>query len=276
MQTCFFDENKSKYKLNYDYIERQLLILLNLYILSEPYVDLDSIKAYEYADEMNYLNTFANLSERVPQETINIKIQKYFFDQYKTVNEASEHLSALKVVINFSWTTRADGNVYLKEFFDKILKYPGKENYKSIMEHFKECQLKHLKHLWIILSAKRALLLNNIDIDPFELLENIFRKPIEGSSKLETKLENNENTRISLILVCYQLIAFFINNIPKEDIEYFAEYTIKDIFNYMDTKSSNIMIPENIDQYQFTEYMSDLSEVKMENIYEIWKIILKN
>jgi E3 ubiquitin-protein ligase RNF213 len=256
---------ESKLNFRYKNIERQII---ERYVQTKQLVNLKTIQLFEYSEEMSNLAILKRLKTSIKQCMLEDYAQKSIYDDFKNINEASEALHLLKTVINFAVSTSANQDMKLSEFIRTIY---INNSYKSAdrvlkINTIETCQLKHLTHLWIILMMKRAILFSLKDQEPFEFLDDTFKKPFDDT---EPNIILNPQNSISYALVIYQLIVFFVSDLMKQDEYQLAcSYDIKDTLSNMD---------EEI--LQANEIANDLdsffpSGVKLENIYGLWKSVV--
>ena len=87
------------------------------------------------------------------------------------------------------------------------------------------CTLKHLKHVWIILMAKRCVLQTLDGQDPFYQLHQQFKSEAPSSGVLlnEEGLLNagasgsGRHTACSILLVLYQIVTFVLSSLSSNE-----------------------------------------------------------
>ena len=96
---------------------------------------------------------------------LDLLVQSDIFDEFDKINEISDILNQLKIIINYASAGAMNSTETILAFVNKI--YPNQTTNKS--EHvikskrIESCELKHLKHIWILLNVKRAVLLTRND-----------------------------------------------------------------------------------------------------------------
>lgn len=94
------------------------------------------------------------------KELIDQTIQANVFNDFETIDQTAEALNIIKLLISYAKTTTADCeksiNVFMKEIFVERTNEPYEESLRKNITY--NCQLKHLKHLWLILMMKRSFL----------------------------------------------------------------------------------------------------------------------
>ena len=266
-----YDSKESKLVFSYEKVEKQII---NKYVQTKSKIDIHTVPLFEYSEEMTDLAILIRLNDSIEQEPIDVFMQKSIFEEYKSVQETSEALHMLKTIINFAGTTSVKGDMKLAEFVHMIYVDSTHKNPDQILKAkvTESCQLKHLKHLWIIIAMKRAILFTLNNQDPFELLEEMFRKETKGGGSTDIKNGNDNNT-ISMLLVLYQLVIFFIYKISADDRSLYANYNLNLIFDGIDTDTTKILFPENMKVDDISKLFD--SSFKLENIFHVWNVLAK-
>jgi len=175
---------------------------------------------FEYADEIT--STFNNLQEIIAQENLNPSTQAEIFQNFKNVNHISEALNMLKTVINYGRATSAEPHEEVSGFLKKIYVEYSKRNFEQVLgsKINDVCQMKHLKHLCIILMLKKALLYTFEGQEPFENLNGHFK----ADSDFDMKFSFNSVVTISFGMLVYQLISSFLSTIFDKEIVQYSKY----------------------------------------------------
>ena len=153
------------------------------------------------------------------QEYMDPSIQASIFKDYITINETAEVLSLLNIIINYAITTQPNQATYLSNFVRSIYIDPStmslRCNSDAVLSTkiIDNCQLKHLKHLWILLMMKKAFLYTVNNLDPFESLGEKFR----DQSEIEVEITANPTLTLSLSLVIFQLIEYYSKDRDEEN-----------------------------------------------------------
>jgi hypothetical protein len=150
-----------RFLFRYENIEYQIV---DKYIRNKPRVNNKRLYQFEYSDEISDFGVFKRLNEACEQAPFgDFKVQMEIMDEFGKINELSEALNVLKVVINYAISTSTPGHVTLADFLDRI--FANDEAYlRSTLAALKSrivqaTKLQHLKHIWITLMMKRALIL---------------------------------------------------------------------------------------------------------------------
>jgi hypothetical protein len=269
-----FDSKNSKLIFDYHKIQRKLV---ENFIQSKPLIQLDTIEKsilFEYSNEMNDIDEILiRLSTEIKQELVDEGTQKAIYDEFKQINEMSEALHVLKAMINFACTTSFNPEVCFSEFVHQV--YPQNTSIETILKAriTETCKLKHLKHVWLIIMMKRAVLFTLNGQEPFEMLQSDFRH----ETNVIFTLAPNSLTLVSIGVVFYQFIIRFIRQIKQEDVNFYKQYSMSDAFYAIsDNESgrSDIEFPSNTPPEDLAQLFPD--DLQLQNTYSVWKYIVQN
>ena len=272
-----YDSKNSKLIFHYEKIQRQLI---ENFIQSKPLINMKSFNksiVFEYSEEMNDMEILIRLNNEIKQELLDEGTQKAIYDEFKQINETSEALHVLKTIINFACTTSNDKDIKLSDFVKVV--YIQNNSVDTILKSriIENCKLMHLKHIWLIVMMKRAVLFTVNDQESFEMLDDLFRKVIQDENQMVLKIASNSLTLVSIALVFYQLIVLFIYPLKSyDDKRIYSTFSLTDtiltIEDY-DTRSLQVIFPSNTQPAYLTDIFPQT--LKLENIYEIWKMIVQ-
>jgi hypothetical protein len=162
LSNFMYDSKNLRFLFKFANIEYQIV---DRYLRTKPDIDLNSIPIFEYSDEINDVSIFIKLNEVVKQNQADFKLQMEIMNDFKKINDLSEALNKLKIIINYAITTSADSTESIGSFLNKIYTGDLVKQSESILSSkiVENCSLGHLKNVWIILIAKRSILytLNN-------------------------------------------------------------------------------------------------------------------
>jgi hypothetical protein len=115
-----------------------------------------------------------------------LTVQASIFKEFKTISQTAETLNVLKVIMNYAKTTLPDSETTLADFmhtiyFESASTASGSTKADSVKESAlttsiaDNCQLKHLKLLWLVLMTRKAFLYTVSNLDAFENLSDVFK-----------------------------------------------------------------------------------------------------
>jgi hypothetical protein len=209
---------------------------------------------FEYSDEVKESDLFVKLGKVVQQENLDSTVQASIFKEFKTINQTAETLNVLKVIMNYAKTTLPDPDTTLADFMQTIYiessataTATAASSTLSTADSVKEsalttniadnCQLKHLKHLWLVLLARKAFLYTVNNLDAFENLSDVFKAVGNSSHDLQTT--PNPTVTLSLALVVFQLMEHYARDQADEKV-LASSANMKYIFFLQQTLSINL------------------------------------
>lgn len=157
-----YDSNNVKFIFRYENIEFQIV---DKYLRNKCKIDINKMFVFEYSDEISDFSVFKRLQATCKQTMLDNNHQQIhveIMNEFEKINELSEALNFLKVIINYAITTSASGELRISQFMERI--FANNASYlETAMRAMKtkiskHGQLKNLKHIWILLMTKRALL----------------------------------------------------------------------------------------------------------------------
>ena len=296
-----FDENNDLFRLvqaNFMYDSKNLKCiykfrnienqLINRYLRAKPKIDIQNMQLFEYSDEINDLSIFKQIEQKT---LLDLATQSDLIDEFNKINEISEALNTLKVVINYASTLSADSAESINSFIRKI--YSNDPALYKLSEQILKtkiivkCQLKHLKHVWILLMMKRAILYTVNNQDPFDYLSESF-KQTQRDIEFNVGMLESDAVWVSVLTVLYQIITFDLSLLHGEEIDRKKAISIRDIMECLEDYP-DFLLPANLNKLpkSFPDMPAatasatlsddvDMKEpIKLENIYALWKILCK-
>jgi hypothetical protein len=263
-----YDPKQLRCIFRYDNIENQII---DRYVRTKPLINLETLPMFEYSDEINDYSIFERLDFVVKQEVFDPSTQLDIFNDFVKTNEISEALNTLKIVINYARTTYADRDenigLFLRKIYVESSLKSAELNLKSRITE--TCQLKHLKHIFILLSMKRSILYTNMGQDPFENLSSSFKadKEITMTFHLDGLL------LVSTLISIFQIIMLRIVTLSGEELEQFSQMNVRDVFATLEDLT--ILIMDNMRKLPVTFPDDPQSENKLQmiNIYSLWRAL---
>lgn len=237
--------------------------IIDKYFQTKPLINILQIPLFEYADEINDSALFYRLNEIIVQKSLDLATQAEIFNEFKTINEVSEGLNHLKIVINYAKATSANSEEKVSSFMKKIYRENSMKNFEMILKLniSEKCYLKHLKHVCIILMMRKSFFYSLSNQDPFENLNPAFK---EYSNETSLLLAFDLILITSLSFVIYQLITYLLS-LDNERSHQASGQKIQDMLLSID--DLNLMIPE-LDMNKLADSLP--AGIKMKYIYSIW------
>ncbi|RMZ93472.1 E3 ubiquitin-ligase RNF213-like [Brachionus plicatilis] len=251
-----YKSTELKFVFRYESIENQIM---DKYMRSKAQIDLNSIPIFEYSDEISYFRTFKLLNEQVVQQSLRLSEMAQIMDDFKNISEISEALNTLRIIIDYTIVTSLDPNDSLVDFLKKIYSGSLLKQTEAILKAkiLEYGRLKNLKVIWILLITKKSILSTISGQDPFESLDDRFK--IETMLKLDLNMD--KASLISLTVILYQIIDFFLSTKIGDDINI---YSIKDMFDSLESLDGVIMLENFVFPAKLNNQISQ--EIKMDKI----------
>ena len=205
-----FDSKNSKCLFRFENISNKIIEKFQ----DKPLISLANFAVFEYCDEISDSTFFNKLDEVITQEICEPDVQMNIFEEFKNINELSETINLVKIMINYARSTSASREESIGKFLRKIRFDQSHRNAENLLKLniTERCALKHMKHVYVILMTKRSLLLSIQDQDPFESLSEAFK------AKNEFELKTfNKNLIIWLTIIINQLVFFRLVTLTEED-----------------------------------------------------------
>jgi len=292
----WYDSKNLKCVYKFKNIENQII---NRYLRAKPKINLQAMELFEYSDEINDFSIFKrieNNNNNNSNNLLDINTQIEIIQDFKKINEISEALNTLKVIMNYASTLSTDSREKISSFVRKIY-YNDLQLVKESEQILKEkiiekCQVEHLKNVWIILMMKRCVLYTINNQDPYDYLNSAFKSTEEIELFDLNHLLDSNSLLVSVLVVVFQIITFDLSFLhSEEEIGDKKGQKIRDIFKNLDA-CPNFLIPTNLDKLpqSFPDYLDSLqaddddenntdvdmnTSIKLENIYEFWKLLCK-
>jgi hypothetical protein len=179
----WYDSKNLKCVYKFKNIENQII---NRYLRAKPKINLQAMELFEYSDEINDFSIFKrieNNNNNNSNNLLDINTQIEIIQDFKKINEISEALNTLKVIMNYASTLSTDSREKISSFVRKIY-YNDLQLVKESEQILKEkiiekCQVEHLKNVWIILMMKRCVLYTINNQDPYDYLNSAFKSTEE-------------------------------------------------------------------------------------------------
>lgn len=188
------------------------------------------------------------------------------FGDYEQINDVSEELNILKIVINYASTTAIDSSTTIASFINKIYPSSGCTGGQKVLKSktVEACELKHLKHIWLLLNVRRSMLYTISGQDPFEMLRDTYKE--EKTFRLRVGLD--PGLVVSVLSVIYQLVTSCLNT-TDDDLQGSEDKKICDYFQYLD--SLDVMVSDNVEKVATGSFPDE--NTKMSCIFALWKYV---
>ncbi|XP_026713188.1 E3 ubiquitin-protein ligase rnf213-alpha-like [Athene cunicularia] len=140
-----------------------------------PCFALNRMKTLQY--------TKTKVREQVQQESLSVNQLKRIMEESRSVNAISQTLATLKVAAEFLAVTGGDPERQLSEYVKNELKMDASVEQFRDMPVVPHTQLKHILSLWQTLSAKRSVLLMQMNQNPFCLVSEQYHEELSAEKE---------------------------------------------------------------------------------------------
>ncbi|XP_065534706.1 E3 ubiquitin-protein ligase RNF213-like isoform X4 [Lathamus discolor] len=221
-----------------------------------PFFELDRMKTLKY--------TKTKVREHVPQESINVNTLKWVMEEARSVNAISQTLDTLKLAAEFLAVTGGNPERQLSEYVKNELRMDASaEQFRDILvsKGVANSQLKHILSLWQTLSAKRSILLVQMNQNPFCLVSEHYHEELseEKAAALTTAL-----SAVNLDLFLIELHEMIIVHLDSFDPQWGLKETFKDFLGDRQDDASIVNL---------TGCLSP--DLLLKNVVFIWKTALR-
>ncbi|XP_056183966.1 E3 ubiquitin-protein ligase rnf213-alpha-like isoform X3 [Falco biarmicus] len=243
------DENGTK-TTHFDFqaLQRQVI---QRFISGKPIIKAQTAPSFALNSMKTLQHTKMKVREQLAQESLSVNQLKQIMEEARSVNAISQTLATLKVAAEFLAVTGEDPKRQLSEYVKNELKMDaGVEQFRD-MPVVLNTQLKHILSLWQTLSAKRSVLLVQMNQNPFCLVPEQYHE--ELSAEMEKALTTALSTvNLDLFLIeLHEMIAVSLDSFNpqwelKETFRLFLEDRQDDdsIANLTGTLSPNLLLKD--------------------------------
>ncbi|KAM6211439.1 E3 ubiquitin-protein ligase rnf213-alpha-like [Sarcoramphus papa] len=218
-----------------------------------PSFALNSMKTLQY--------TKTKVREQLQQESLSVNQLKRIMEEARSVNAISQTLATLKVVAEFLAVTGGDPERQLSEYVKNELKMDASVEQFRDMPVVPNTQLKHILSLWQTLSAKRSVLLVQMNQNPFCLVSEQYHE--ELSAEKEKALTTALST-VNLDLFLIELHEMII--VPLDSFD--PQWGLKETFrSFLEDRQDDACIAN------LTGTLSP--DLLLKDVVSIWKTAVR-
>ncbi|KAM6439343.1 E3 ubiquitin-protein ligase rnf213-alpha-like isoform 2-T2 [Rhynochetos jubatus] len=239
-------------------LQRQLI---QRFISGKPTIKVQTAPFIAPSSMKNLQYTKAKVREQLQQESLSVNQLKWIMEEIRSVNAISQTLATLKVAAEFLAVTGGDRERQLSEYVKNELKMDaGVEQFKD-MPVVPNTQLKHILSLWQTLSAKRSMLLVQMNQDPFFLVSGQYQE--ELSAEKEKALTTALST-VNLDLFLIELHEMIV--VPLDSFD--PQWGLKETFtSFLEDRQNDASIAN------LTGTLSP--DLLLKNVVSIWKAAVR-
>ncbi|XP_032847063.2 E3 ubiquitin-protein ligase rnf213-alpha-like [Tyto alba] len=148
------------------------------FISGKPVIKIQTAPSFAPNSMKTLQYTKTKVREQLKQESLTVNQRKQIMEEARSVNAISQTLATLKVAAEFLAVTGGDPERQLSEYVKNELKMDASVEQFRDMPVVPITQLKHILSLWQILSAKRSVLLLQMNQNPFCLVSEQYQEEL--------------------------------------------------------------------------------------------------
>ncbi|PKU43384.1 hypothetical protein llap_6310 [Limosa lapponica baueri] len=152
-------------------------------IKPQPPFAFQTAPSFELHSMKTLQDTKTKVREQLQQESLSVNQLKRIMEEAQSVNAISQTLATLKVAAEFLAVTGGDPERQLSEYVKNELKMDASVEQFKDMPVVPNTQLKHTLSLWQTLSAKRSVLLVQMNQNPFCLVSENYHKELSAEEE---------------------------------------------------------------------------------------------
>ncbi|XP_033105070.1 E3 ubiquitin-protein ligase RNF213-like [Anneissia japonica] len=230
-------ENKIEYNL-----QGLELQLIERFVRGRAFIDRKFDQLFFRQDVRN-ASIFESLRDKIPQVELPTAVQSSIVADLKSFQDLCKSLASLDIAIGFLANYKSEGDMLIKKYLQDKLAMPLEKGLCSSTAS-QQCRLKHVLALWQVLAVEKALRLANDERDPFDGIEEEYRKELDQEQKkdLVAKLRF-----IKVDLLCAELYEYIVLNLGRHSTNTDEDRTKWPILDTLDahytSKYENSEIP---------------------------------
>ncbi|KAM4682179.1 E3 ubiquitin-protein ligase rnf213-alpha-like isoform 3-T3 [Amazona ochrocephala] len=218
-----------------------------------PSFELDRMKTLKY--------TKTKVREHVPQESINVNMLKWVMEEARSVNAISQTLDTLKLAAEFLAVTGGNPERQLSDYVKNELKMDASAEQLRDILGVANSQLKHILSLWQTLSAKRSVLLVQMNQNPFCLVSEQYHEELSEEKKaaLTTAL-----SAVNLDLFLIELHEMIIVHLDSFDPQWGLKETFQEFLGDRQDDASVVNLTGRLSL-----------DLLLKNVVSVWKTAVR-
>ncbi|XP_074426105.1 E3 ubiquitin-protein ligase rnf213-alpha-like isoform X2 [Larus michahellis] len=190
-------------------LQRQVI---QRFIRGKPTIKPQTAPSFALNSMKTLQDTKTKVREQLQQESLSVNQLKRIMEEARSVNAISQTLATLKVAAEFLAVTGGDPERQLSEYVKNELKMDASVEQFRDMPVVPNTHLKHILSLWQTLSAKRSVLLVQMNQNPFCLVSEKYHKELsaEEEKALITALST---VKLDLFLIeLHEMIIVYLDS----------------------------------------------------------------
>uniref|UniRef100_UPI00398E3990 E3 ubiquitin-protein ligase rnf213-alpha-like isoform X1 n=2 Tax=Pristiophorus japonicus TaxID=55135 RepID=UPI00398E3990 len=223
--------------LEYDLkrIEQQLT---NRFLKGKPLISLTGIPTLIYRQDRNYENIFKDVKNKLAQELLPNSVIKAISGELRLYSDVCEAFNAVEVTLGFLAMSGGDPDQQLVAYLKEVLQMED-QTAPHIMEALKRCNLKHIRALWQLLSARKSECILHLKRDPFSGIRNEYKKDLSEEEKKQLHTFFKQANVDTFILELHEMLTLKCKNVQSSE-SLNSSWSLKDsLKTIMDMKEVN-------------------------------------
>ncbi|KAM9245412.1 E3 ubiquitin-protein ligase rnf213-alpha-like [Leptosomus discolor] len=239
-------------------LQRQMI---QHFISGKPIIKAQTAPSFALNSMKTLQNTKTKLREQLQQEPLSVNQLKQIMEEARSVNAISQTLATLKVAAEFLAVTSGDPERQLSEYVKNELKMDASVEQFRDMPVVPNAQLKHILSLWQTLSAKRSVLLVQMNQNPFCLVSKQYHEDLSAE---EEKALTTVLSTVNLDLFLIELHEMII--VPLDSFN--PQWGLKETFR--------LFLEDRQDEAYIANLTDTLSpDLLLKNVVSIWKTAVR-
>ncbi|XP_065501150.1 E3 ubiquitin-protein ligase rnf213-alpha-like [Caloenas nicobarica] len=239
-------------------LQRQVI---QRFISGKPIIKAQTAPSFAPNSMKTLYYTKTKVREQLQQESLSVKQLKQIMEEARSVNAISQTLATLKVASEFLAVTGGDPERQLSEYVKNDLKMDASAEQFRDMPVVPSTRLKHILSLWQTLSAKRSVLLVQMNQNPFCLVSEQYHEELNAEEE-ETLTTALSTVNLDLFLI--ELHEMIIVPLDSFDPQWRLQETFRSF------------LEDRQDHASIANLTGSLSpDLLLKNVVSIWKTAVR-
>ncbi|XP_074854696.1 E3 ubiquitin-protein ligase rnf213-alpha-like [Carettochelys insculpta] len=236
-------------------LQRQVI---HRFISGKPSVKAQTTLSITLNNMKTLQSTKVKVKEHLHQEPLSVSRMKHIMEEASSVSDISRALSTLKVAAEFLAVTGGDPERLLTDYVKNELKMDANAKQFRDLPVVPQTKLKHILSLWQILSAKRSVLLVQMNQNPFFLINKKYHDELDVQKR---EALTNALSTINIEFFIIELHEMITVTLESYDSSWGMVETFKE---YLENEGK-----EEIDIETLTSTVSQ--DIQLKNVISVWK-----
>ncbi|ELT95387.1 hypothetical protein CAPTEDRAFT_208661 [Capitella teleta] len=178
-----------------------------------------------FVEDYTSTNLFTQLAAIVPQVPLSAEDSEKLLNNFWELPDLCSLIGLLDIAMAFLISIGGKTDTLLTEFIGDTLRMERQIRNSTV----EKCQLRHVEHLWRLLSMQKAHLMSSLKEDPFENLSAEFKEPMTNDMKKEifAFMKTNERQQWDIAQMLFNYMVITLIPQSSED-ESGKDYPLRD------------------------------------------------